>query len=64
MVSELATRFAEVSLKLYGHEQSFDIGLDNDQELEAVAQAFESLGCQVERNELRHSLTVICPQGK
>lgn len=62
MVSDLASRFAEVSLRLYGHESAFDIVVDANQDFEAVARAFERQGCTVARNEVRRSLSVACPE--
>jgi hypothetical protein len=62
MVTDLATRFAETSIRLYGHERTFDIGLDHGLDFETVAQAFEKMGCQVQRNLPRRSLTVTCPE--
>ncbi|CAN5420242.1 hypothetical protein BH11ARM2_BH11ARM2_37900 [soil metagenome] len=62
MLSDHSTRFAEVSIRLYGHEGAFDIGLDADHDIEAVILAFEKLGCKVVRNQTRRSLSVTCPE--
>jgi hypothetical protein len=60
MAIELARKFAEVSLSLYAEERTFEIGISNPEELEPIAQAFEQMGCTVERDVRRGRLTVHC----
>jgi hypothetical protein len=58
MLAHTATRFAESSLALYAHEGTFATGVDSEDEIEPIAQAFEQLGCRVEREPLRLRLKV------
>jgi hypothetical protein len=58
MDMDQATRFTDTMLRLYGHERSFEVGLQSEQELQAVAQAFVRRGCSVERDPMRLSLIV------
>ena len=61
MLLQTATRFAETSLALYAKEGTFATGVDDDVEMEAVARAFERLGCTVVREPLRFRVKVTAP---
>lgn len=62
MVSEIAGKFAAVSLDLYGSEREFDIGVSSAEEIESFAAAFEKRGCEVDRDPIRLRLRIRCPE--
>lgn len=63
MLSRTAERFAETSLAIYAHEGTFATGVDSEDEIEPVAQAFERLGCVVQREPLRLRIKVTPRRG-
>ena len=63
MLPNTAVRFAEASLALYAAEGTFSTGVEGDDEMEPVAQAFERLGCTVIREPLRFRVKVTAPAG-
>lgn len=62
MLPKTALRFAETSLALYANEGTFATGIEDDDEMEAVAEAFERLGCTVVREPLRFRVQVTVPR--
>lgn len=62
VLPKTAIRFAETSLALYAQEGTFATGVDDEQELETVAEAFERLGCTVVREPLRYRVQVTVPR--
>ena len=62
MSPRTASRFAETSLALYGSRGPFATGVDAEEDLETVAEAFERLGCDVEREPLRFRVKVTPPK--
>jgi hypothetical protein len=63
MTGKAADRFAAVSLDLYGAESSFEITLSNSEECDTTAESYRKLGCTVEIQSFKNSLTVKPPQG-
>lgn len=58
MTAHTAERFAQSSLALYGDEVDFSMGVDDEDDVEEVARAFERLGCAVQREPLRLRVVV------
>lgn len=62
MPTSQSTKFAQVSLDLYGHQGSFDIGFNSQEDMDAAAQAFQEIGCKVcQTDPYRFTLTVTPP---
>lgn len=59
MATDAALRFANVSLSLYRHEGTFTISVGSPDELDAISEAFEAIGCEVvEKDSHRLILTI------
>ena len=64
MMTEEAQKLAKISLRIYGHEGTFEFGVLEHKDLEPLARAFEELGCTVARNPQRGRLAVTYVQGE
>lgn len=58
MTLESSTRFAQISLSLFGHEGRFRIEVPSGEDFERTAEAFERAGAAVERQPLERCLVV------
>lgn len=54
---------ARTSLQNHAHEGAFTVGISGDLEGEALARAFENLGCTVEPEPFNLQLRVTAPVG-
>lgn len=61
MLNRSADRFAETALSLFSKEGTFAIGVESEEEIEPIAEAFERLGCWVAREPLRYRVKVTSP---
>jgi hypothetical protein len=61
MIDSPAENFAQVSLLNHAHEGTFTVGITGIEEGEAVARAFECLGCTVEPLPFDLQLRVTAP---
>lgn len=65
MATDMALRFAKTSLSLYRHERMFSIGVGGEDDLDPIAEAFESIGCAVvKKDTIRLILTVSCGESE
>lgn len=64
MVSDSATRFAQVSINLFAHEGTFRIEVPSGEDFDRIAYEFERVGCKVEREDHGRCLVVTPPRRK
>ena len=62
MIDTAADTFAQASLLDHAHEGAFAVGLTGDEDGEAVARAFEALGCTVVPEPFDLQLRVTLPR--
>jgi hypothetical protein len=53
-------RFAEVALRIFGHEGTFEIAPTVSSEFSALCDAFRELGCEVVPTECGNGMQVTC----